>query len=377
MKKRMLVMLICVAILFGAIFIFKAIKSYMIKQFLKANAAPIVWVSTMKVGYDYWQPKMVASGSLRALLGVNVTTELAGMVTNIYVSPGAYVKKGEVLVQLNANNEIGVLNSLIAQEKLAEITYNRDKAQFAAKAISKQQLDTDIQNLKNLNAQVFAQNATVKKKTIVAAFTGRIGVVYVFPGQYLNPGDTVASLQTLNPIWADFYLPQQALAQLKLGLVTHVTADASPGKTYTGQITTIEPNVDVATRNVLVEATINNPKYELAPGMFVNVEVLLGSKQRFLTLPQTVVTFNPFGDIVYIVEDNGKDEQGKPNLTVKQAFVITGETRGEQVTILKGLKEGDTVVTSGQLKLKNGSRIAVNNSIVPSNNAKPKAPNEY
>jgi membrane fusion protein (multidrug efflux system) len=281
------------------------------------------------------------------------------------------------LIQLNADNEIGVLHALQAQAALAQITYERDKRQFAVQAISKQQLDTDIQNLKNLEGQVFAQAATVKKKTINAPFTGRLGVNFVNPGQYLNPGDTVASLQTLDPIWADFYLPQQTISQLKIGLTSTVTTDTFPGKKYVGKVTTIEPNVDTSTRNILIEATIANPKYELVPGMFATVTVETGGPQRHLTLPQTAVTFNPYGNIVYVVKESGKDEKGKPILIAKQAFVITGETRGEQVAILSGLKEGDTVVSSGQLKLKNGSKIAVNNSIVPSNSKAPKAPDEY
>ena len=371
-------MLIGLAILFGGIFLFKVFQHFMIKRFLRANQNPVVSVSTMKVGYTSWQPHLNASGSLRAIRGVNVTTQLAGMVQSIYFAPGSIVNKGAVLVQLNSDTELGTLHSLQAQAELAKITYNRDKAQYAAEAISKQQLDTDYQNLQNLSAQVVAQSATVAKKTISAPFAGRLGVNNINLGQYLNPCDKVTTLQTLDPIWADFYLPQQALSQLKLGLPTIVKSDTYPHKTFTGKITTIEPAIDPATRNVLVEATIPNPQYDLSPGMFVSVEVKSGAPISYLTVPQTAVAFNPYGNVVYVVlQQKERDDKGKPILTVKQTFVITGETRGEQVAVLKGIKEGDIIVTSGQLKLKNGSKIAINNSVMPGNNPNPITGNEY
>lgn len=375
MKKRMKIMLICMAIIFGGIFLFKAFENFMFNRFIRANSSPTVTVSSMKVRYSPWQPKLYASGSLRALRGVNVTTELPGMVEQIYFTPGAYVQEGTVLAQLNAATEIGTLHSLQAQVELARITYVRDKAQFAVHAVSKQQLDSDYQTLRNLQGQTASQAGTVAKKTIIAPFTGRLGVNNINPGQYLNTGDKVSTLQTLDPIWADFYMPQQSLGQLKLGMPVIVTTETYPNKQFTGKVTTIEPAVAVDTRNVLVEGTIDNPTHELAPGMFVSVTVISGAPESFLTLPQTAISFNPYGNIVYLVEK--KIEKGKPVLFAKETFVITGETRGEQIKILKGVKDGDEVVTSGQLKLKNGSRIAINNAIIPFDSANPPAPNEY
>lgn len=378
MNRRMKIMLIALAILFGLVFGYKAFVNYMINKFIKKLQSPIITVSTMNAAYSTWQPKLLASGSLRAIRGVNVTTELAGMVQKIYLTPGSIVKKGDLLVQLNADVEIGTLHALQAQAALAKITYERDKAQFAVKAISKQQLDTDIQNLKNLEAQVASQAGTVAKKTITAPFDGRLGINNVNPGQYLNVGDKVSTLQALDPIWADFYMPQQTLSQIKVGDAVTVTSDTYPHKEFKGKITTIEPAVNIDTRNVLVEAAIDNPKYELKPGMFITVKTESGASRQYITLPQTAITFNPYGDLVYIVHENKeKDEKGKPILTVTQNFVVTGDTRGEQIAVVKGLKEGDVVVTSGQLKLKNGSRIAVNNTITPSNNPNPEVSNEY
>lgn len=370
-KKRMRKMLIFVGILFGTIFIYKAIIAFMIKLAISSNRAPIVEVSAMKAEYAPWQPQLNASGSLRAIRGVNVTTELAGMVATIYFTPGSFVDQNTVLVQLNAKSDLALLHSLEANAELAKVTYLRDKAQYQVRAVSKQTLDADAANLKSLRAQVEQQAAIMAKKTIRAPFSGRLGISKVNPGQYVNPGDTIVMLQTLNPIYADFYFPQQALAQLKVGQSVIVTTDTYPGKEFKGEITTINPAIDASTRNVEVEATIENPQLELTPGMFAAVTVKAGSPNSYLTLPQTAISFNPYGELVYVLQPSEKKHQGKPVLTAKQTFVVTGDTRGDQIAILKGVKAGDQIVTSGQLKLKNGSQVIINNSIVPSNNPNP------
>ncbi len=365
-------MLICVAVLFGVVFGWKYFKSRMVMQYLKEVSSPVVTVSTMKVSSSLWQPKLNAVGSLRARVGVNVTTELPGMVETIYFTPGAEVAKGQILVQLNAATEIGLLHSLEAQVELAKITYQRDKLQFAATAVSKQVVDTDEWNLKKLQAQVEEQKATVEKKTIRAPFSGRLGINNINPGQYLNVGNTVTTLQALDPIYADFYMPQQDLAQLKINQLVDLTIDAFPTSKFRGKITTIQPAIDVSTRNVLVEATLPNPKSLLTPGMFVHVTVDIANPKNYITVPQSAISFNPYGDIVFIVKDSGKkDKKNQPIITVEQAFVTLGETRGDQISVIKGLKVGDTVVTSGQLKLKNGSRIVINNSIQLTNEVTP------
>lgn len=375
-SKRMRIMLISVGILFGCIFIYKVFVGLMIKRSL-ANQSQIVTVSAAKVAYSSWKPKMAASASLRAIQGVNVTTELAGMVQTIYFTPGAMVKQNALLVQLNADAEIGQLQSLQANQELARITYERDKAQFAVHAVSKQQLDSDFQNLKSLQGQVKQQAAIVAKKSIRAPFSGRLGINNVNLGQYLNTGDTVVMLQQLDPIYADFYVPQQSLPALKADQPVMITSDSLPGKAYFGKITTINPGVDPATRNVEVEATIANHNFKLAPGMFATVDVTIGSPKNILTIPQTAVAFNPYGEIVYIVRETEKDKNGKYILTAHQTFVTTGEIRGDQIAVLKGLKEGDMIVTSGQLKLKNGMQVAINNKVVPPDNPAPKLPNDH
>lgn len=365
MTKPMRMMLICMGILFGTIILVKGVKIFFFKRYMAANKSPVITVSAMKAGYSLWSPELKASSSTRAIRGINVTTEIAGMVKTIFFTPGAIVKEGDVLVQLKAEADTALLRSLEASAELARTVYERDKGQYEAKAISKATLDFDEADLKSKEAQVAQQAAIVKKKTIVAPFSGRLGISAVNPGQFLNPGDKIVPLQQLDPIYVDFYVPQQALVRLKVGQTVNVTVDSFPGKIFTGKITTIDPIVDVNTRNVQVEATVANPKMELVPGMFASTVVQTGAPQKYLTLPQTAVTFNSYGDIIYIVK------QTKSSATVTQTFVLTGETRGDQIMILKGLKEGEMVVTSGQLKLKNGSRVNIDNKIVPANNPQP------
>jgi membrane fusion protein (multidrug efflux system) len=371
MIKRMVIMLVAVGILFGAIFGYHAYKARMMKKSMAAFQAPPAIVTAMRAGYQSWQPQLNSVGSLRAVRGVDVTSEVSGLVQTVLFKSGDDAKGGQVLVQLNADSDIARLHSLEAQAALAETVYERDKKQFEVEAISKAVLDADASDLKNKNALVVEQAALVDKKTIRAPFAGRLGISTVNPGQYVNPGDKVVTLQSLDLIYADFYLPQQELSRISLRQAVEATTDTYPDRAFTGRITAIDPKVDTATRNVQVEATIANPGHKLLPGMYASVEVKAGAAQRYLTLPQTAVTFNPYGETVFVVEESGKGPGGKPVLTVRQAFVTTGPTRGDQIAVLKGIKEGDMVVTSGQLKLKNGSRVIIDNKVVPSNEAAP------
>lgn len=373
MARRMIIMLIGVGLLFGLIFGYQFFKSFMMKKYMaEAGASATVTVSTMKASPEAWQNRIRAAGSLRAVRGVDVTTELAGLVRTIQFTPGANVKQGQQLVKLNDDAEVAQLHSLEASAELARITYERDKAQYAVQAVSKQVVDNDAGNLKSLIAQVEQQRATVAKKNITAPFSGRLGINYVNPGQYVNVGDKIVTLQTLDPIYIDFYLPQQELVNIRVGQTITAVCDTYPGKTFTGKITTINPIVDTATRNVQVEATVANPKQLLLPGMFATVEVTTGKPQNYLTLPQTAISYNPYGNIAYIVREQGKNKKGEPILTVTQTFVSVGSTRGDQVAITKGINEGDIVVVAGQLKLKNGSHVKINNTVMPKNNPDPK-----
>ena len=373
--RRMVVMLLLLVALFGLIFAFKGFKIYMMMRFMSSQPH-VVTISATKVDYSPWQPKLQATGSIRAIKGVDVTTEIAGMVRTIHFVPGSEIKQGDLLVELNTAADVAQLHSLEAAAELAKTIYARDKAQFAIHAVSKTTLDTDAANAKSQTAQVAQQVAIIAKKIIRAPFNGRLGISAVNPGQYVNPGDKVVTLQSLDPIYVDFYLPQQKLVQLAYGQAMTVTTDTYPGEIFKGKISTIDPKVDPATRNVAVEATIDNPKHELLPGMFGTVEIMTGAPQSYLTLPQTAISYNPYGDIVFIVKETGKDKKNKPILTVKQSFVVVGPTRGDQIAIISGLKKGDMVVTAGQIKLQNDTQVAINNSVVPSNNPSPHPVNE-
>lgn len=371
MKKQMLIMLIIVGILFACVFGFKAIKSHFIHQFMENHLSPAVTVSATEVKLSNWPTELRASGNTRAVLGVNVTTELPGMVKEVHFSPGSLVKKDDLLVQLNIDPDTAQLDILKANAKLAKITFERDQAQYAIHAVSKATLDADEANLQSTAAQVAQQEAIIAQKTIRAPFSGRLGISNVYPGSYIAPGDKITMLQALDPIYVDFYIPQQSLPLLNTGQFAAVSLDSHPGKSFIGKITTVDPGVDPNVRNVQVEATIPNPDLMLAPGMFVSVYLEVGAAKPYLTVPQNAISFNPYGDIVYIIKEEGKDAKGNPKLIAKQHFVVTGEKRGDQIIILDGLKEGDKVVTSGQLKLHNGITVMINNAIEPSNDPDP------
>lgn len=359
-------------------------------------------VSTIEASTLEWQPRLSAVGSVVPVRGVDVTTEIAGLVRNINFTSGQEVKAGTVLLQLNADADTAQLQSLQASADLSATTLARDRQQLAVQAIAQAQVDSDSADLKSRRALVAQQAALIAKKTIRAPFSGKLGITTVNPGQYLNPGDRIVTLQTIDPIYVDFYLPQKQIGGLAVGQVVNAGSDAYPGVPFPGKITAISPKIDTGTRNVQVEATLPNPKRQLLAGMSVNADVDVGGKKRYLTLPQTAITYNPYGSTVFVVMDAAAAQaaasaasSGNPagagsavlvpaspaaasapaaaasGLVVRQVFVTTGETRGDQVAILKGVTEGQQVVTSGQVKLKNGTPVVVDNTVQPANNANP------
>ncbi len=371
MGKRMIVMVGIVLLLFGGIFGFKIFKVNMMKKYMSFQAPPSV-VTAMKAEYQTWQPQLTAVGSLRAVRGVDVTSEIAGLVRMVRINPDDEVKEGQVLVELNADADIAQLHALEAAADLAQTIYDRDTKQLAIQAVSQATVDADAADLRTKRAQVAQQQALVEKKTIRAPFAGRLGISTVNPGQYINPGDKIVTLQSLDELYCDFFVPQQELSRLVAGQKVLLSTDSFPGRVFNGRITAVDPKVDPNTRNVQVEATIRNPGHRLLPGMYATVDVRAGKTTRYLTLPQTAVTFNPYGDTLFVVEVGGKGPEGKPVLTAKQSFITVGPTRGDQIAVTSGVKEGDTVVTSGQLKLKNGSTVIIDNTVQPSNEAAPR-----
>ena len=373
MTKRMLIMLGCVVILIAAL----AYGFYLhIQQVIASSPKPSPQtVTTAVVSALEWQPQLKSVGTLTAVHGVDISSEVAGQVRKVNFKSGQDVKAGEILVQLNADSDVAQLTSLQAIADLAAITLKRDQAQLAAQGVSQAQVDSDAADLKSKNALVAQQQALVEKKSIRAPFSGRLGITATNPGQYLNPGDKIVTLQAIDPIYIDFYLPQRQVSALSVGQVVNVQSDSTENKLFNGKITAINPKVDVATRNVQIQATVANPKHLLLPGMFANTMVDVGEKMHYLTLPQTAITYNPYGSTVFVVKPS-TPKDGAAGQEVQQAFVTTGETRGDQVAITTGLHEGQMVVTSGQIKLKNGTSIVIDNSVLPANNPNP-TPQEH
>ncbi|MGA7538791.1 MAG: efflux RND transporter periplasmic adaptor subunit [Steroidobacteraceae bacterium] len=370
---RLVIVLAVVIFLVGGAVGFKMFVARKISEAMAQNASLPQTVSTATAAYSEWQPEVTAVGSLRAIHGVEVTTEVAGLVREVDFKSGSDARTGQTLVQLNADPDVAQLQALTAEANLAALVYHRDLIQYQAQAISRSQLDTDSANLKSTREQEAAQAALVAKKTIRAPFAGRLGITTVNPGQYLNPGDPIVTLESVDPIYVDFRLPQDDLSTVTVGQTVHVTADAFPGNAFQGKITSIDPLVDPSTRNFEAEATIGNPGHKLLPGMFVRTTVDAGAKVSYLTLPQTALTYNPYGETVYLVR-KPKGSGGHP--TAELTFVTPGPTRGDQVAIVKGLKAGDVVVSSGQMKIKNGTPLAVNNSVLPLEKANP-TPQEH
>ena len=377
MTKRMLIMVGCVILLIAVL----AFGKYLQIQKLIASAPKpgAQVVTAVKVGAVEWQPQLTAVRTLVPVRGVDVTTEIAGLVRKVNFKSGDEVKAGQVLFEMNAESDIAQLRSLQASADLAETVLKRDKLQLAAQAISQAQVDNDEAELKSRRALVAQQQAQVDKKTIRAPFAGKLGISAVNPGQYLNPGDVLVTLQTIDTVYVDFFVPQKQIAGLSIGQKMNLTSDAWPGVAFPAKVTAISPKVDAATRNVQVQATVANAKRQLLPGMFANVSLDQGELKKYLTLPQTAITYNPYGSTVFVLapakaeqgKQPAKDEKGNPQLVAQEVFVTTGPTRGDQVAVLTGIKEGQTIVTSGQLKLKSGTPAVINNTVQPANSPNP------
>lgn len=376
-RKRMIIMLAVVGVVLGLVFGFQVFKGIMIKKFMSANI-PVQTVSTTVAKSEDWQPTVSAVGSLRAVRGADLSFEVPGIVDEVDFNSGDDVKAGTVLVRLRSEDDQARLASLQAAADLANSTLARDRKQLEAKAISQAALDVAASNAKTSQAAVAEARATLNKKVVRAPFDGKVGVRLVDVGQYLNPGTAVVTLQSLDPIYADFYMPPTQASQIVVGEKAEIRTDADAATHFEGEISAINPKVETTSRNVLVRATLRNPGAKLLPGTSVNIEINSGKSSRYITIPQTAVTYNPYGNTVFLaVEDPAqKDEKGKAKLVARQAFVVTGPTRGDQVAVFEGIKEGDTVVTSGQLKIQNGTLLTVNNSVQPTNNPKPKPVDE-
>ncbi len=354
-------------LVFAAIFAFP-IFAYMKKGFPQQ---PPVTVATIAAHYENWFPQIRVVGTLKPVRGADLSVEVPGIVDQVNFDSGGDVTAGAQVLHLRDGDIVAKLHTLQASQNLAQANYNRDKAQYDRQLISRAQFDTTSATLASAQAQVAEQQAILDKYTLRAPFAGHLGVRTINAGQYLAPGTAVVTLQALDPIFFDFFLPQQQVDQVKVGQTISISVDAYPGVTFSGKITTIDPKVDAATRNVAIRATLPNPQRKLLPGMYATAQIATTTApQRYITLPQTAITFNPYGNMVFVVQNStGKD--GKQVLAAKQVVVTTGETRGDQIAVLNGLKEGDVVVSAGQLKLLNDSPVVINNASQPTNDPDP------
>jgi membrane fusion protein (multidrug efflux system) len=333
----------------------------MVEQGKKAVLPPET-VTTAAARPDSWETSLSAVGSLTAVQGVTVAAELPAKVVEIAFAPGTKVTRGDLLIRQDTSVEEAQLPGAEAQVTLTESVLSRDVEMLKEKIVSQAEYDAAVAAHRQAMAQVQILRATIAKKTVRAPFGGRLGVRQVNLGQTLREGDPIVTLQSLDPIYVNFALPQQELSRLRVGLPVRVTSDAFPGQTIQGRITTVNPLVDAETRNVQLQATVANPAEALRPGMFVTTAVGLPVRKKVIAIPATSVLYAPFGDSVFVVADDNVVKGGK---ALRQQFVRLGERRGDFIAVTDGLKEGETIVSTGVFKLRNGQPVVVDNQLAP------------
>lgn len=375
MKPKTKIRLFAVAALLLVVAVLAGIKVAQIRSMIKAGESfvmPPEVVTSTKVEASQWQPTQPAVASLVAVQSVQLTAELSGAVRRIGFESGTPVKKGALLVQIESAAEAAQLESAVAEASLAKVSLERAVQLRQAGSNSQQDLDTAQARAKQSDAAVASLRATIAKKTIRAPFDGRISIKQVEVGQVVAPGTPIASLQSVSPIYAEFSLPQQSLAELKTGQRVDLHTDTFPGAKWEGQLSTINSEVDVATRNVRLRATFENADGRLRPGMFANIDVLAHEKKSVIAIPATAVLYAPFGDSVFVLEEKKHEKTGKPVTVAQQKFIRLGERRGDFVAVDSGLAAGQTIVSSGAFKLRNGMEVAVNNQLAPKTDLSPK-----
>lgn len=367
MTRRRAVIVLALLVLGGAAY-------FGVKHFTEGGpaaaprGAPVQTVAALPAQRQSWQPSMELVGELRASEGADLALQVSGIVQSIDFESGDTVAAGAPLLQLLADDQIAKLDSLKATAALNAITLKRDTEQLKIKAVSQATVDSDQANLKNSEALVAQQQALVAQYSLKAPFAGRLGIRGVDLGQYVSAGTTVVTLQAIDPMFVDFYVPQQFFGRLKVGRPVNVKIDAYPGEVFPGVVSAINSKVESGSRNVKVRASLKNPEGRLVPGMFAKVALEVSTAGEFVTLPQTAIVANPYGSTVFVLE---KAPDGK-TLVARETFVKTGQARGDLIAITSGVKEGDTVVVAGQIKLRNGTAVVVDNSRIPKAEADPK-----
>jgi len=365
MIKRIIFTIIGLLIIIGLL---GGIKGLQIDRMVaqgSQSVPPPETVTTTVVRTGSWESRLTAVGSLAAVQGVMVTAELSGKIVRIAFEPGTHVKAGDLLVQQDTSSEAAQLRAVEANVTLARLNLERLKKLLERRTVAQSQYDNAEAQYKEGVAQADATRAAIAKKNIRAPFAGRLGIRLVNLGQILNEGEPIVSLQSIDPIFVNFSLPQQQLAQIQTGLTVRVTSDALPGEAIEGRITAISPEVDAATRNIRIQATLTNHQERLRPGMFGNVTVVLPAAKNVLAVPATAVLYAPYSDSVFVVDEKKSANNEKPGLVVRQQIVQLGEKRGDFVAVVSGLKAGETIVSTGAFKLRNGQAVVVDNTLAP------------
>jgi membrane fusion protein (multidrug efflux system) len=371
MLKRMLFMLAVVAILLGSL---GFVKYKQIQAAVAQGASfqpPPTAVTTILAEKATWPTTVDVIGTVAAIQGVTVSADLPGTVAKIHFESGQWVHEGDILVELDTRQEQAQLAETEAQRDLAHINYGRTKQLVQEGVIAKTEYDNVTAQQKVTDGQVGEIRATIARKTIRAPFSGILGIRQVNLGQYLAAGQTIVSLQSLNPIYVNFGVPQQTTGQVAIGRTLRISSNDFPGLQFSGRVTALDSVVNESTRNIQVQTTLANPQNKLRPGMFVQVSLGLGENTPVIALPASAINYAPYGDSVFVVTDL-KDDKGKTYRGVRQQIVKLAGSRGDQVGVTSGLNPGDEVVTSGVFKLRNGAPVQINNKVQPENSTHPR-----
>jgi len=376
MTKRLILTVLGLAIVFGAIFGWRLFMNAQIRKHLATQQQPPVAVAAVEAERLSWQPAITSVASLRAVHGVDVTAAVPGLITLIDFDSGQPVTLGKMLVSLDSRAEIAERERLEAAMELARVQLERQKELVEKKLAPQSALDQADAEFKQIRAQIRSQQVLIDKMEIKAPFDGILGIRQVDVGQYLSPGFPIVTLQSLDPIFTDFTLPQQLFNGIRNGMPVFFTIDTYPNRVFDGTINAISPKIDPDTRNFNVQATLGNEDLLLRPGMYGQVEIRVGEPEKRVTLPQTAISYNPYGNVVFILVPEAGETRESDTYTARRRFIVTGETRGDQVAVTKGIEPGERVVVAGAHKLKEGDRAVINNSIVPSSNPSPELANE-
>jgi membrane fusion protein (multidrug efflux system) len=374
MLKRLIITLAATAAIVAAL---GFVKFRQIQTAIAEGAAfqpPPEAVTTIVAGVEDWPSTLNAIGTVASVRGVAVSADLPGVVERIAFESGQAVRQGDVLAVLDTRQERAQLAAADAQHDLARLNFERMSGLLGERVISKAEFDRATADQRQAEARAGEIRATIERKTIRAPFSGILGLRQVNLGQYLSAGDALVTLESLDPIYVNFGVPQQSVGEMRAGRTVHITIDEATEAEFVGRITAVDSIVDANTRNVQVQASVPNPARRLRPGMFVQTDVAVGVSRSVVALPASSINYAPYGDSVFVVADL-KGEDGRVYKGVRQQFVKLAGTRGDQVAVISGVKPGDEVVTSGVFKLRNGAAVQINNTVKPSNSPKPKPEN--